>query len=67
MLKIYKFARTYTIMIRHLLQDKIEHFKRRKHPTPSIDVDEAWQEFQTYYNTPEGEGRSLYPMGDYDE
>ena len=31
---------------------------------PAIDVEKAWEEFQTYYNTPEGEGRSLYPMGD---
>lgn len=25
-----------------------------------VDVDRAWEEFQQYYNTPEGEGRSLY-------
>ena len=26
-----------------------------------VDVDRAWEEFLTCYNTPEGEGRSLYP------
>lgn len=27
----------------------------------SVDVDAAWQEFQTHYNTPEGKKVSLYP------
>ena len=26
------------------------------------DTDQAWQEFQKYYNIPEGEGESLYPI-----
>lgn len=26
-----------------------------------VDVDRAWEEFQKYYLTPEGEGESLYP------
>lgn len=26
-----------------------------------VDVDRAWEEFQSYYNTPEGEGQTLYP------
>lgn len=33
-------------------------------PTGSIpDVDEAWVEFQKYYDVPEGDGTSLYPCG----
>ena len=28
-----------------------------------VDTDRAWKEFQQYYNTPEGEGKSLYPCG----
>ena len=51
-------------MITKLILRLLQTIKRRKHPTPIIDVDEAWAEFQTYYNIPEGEGRSLYPMGD---
>lgn len=29
-------------------------------PDP-IDTERAWQDFQALYNTPEGQGRSLYP------
>lgn len=29
-----------------------------------VDVDRAWEEFQKYYLTPEGEGESLYPCGE---
>lgn len=31
------------------------------HSRPIIDVDAAWKEFQERFNTPEGEGLSLYP------
>lgn len=27
----------------------------------TLDADRAWEEFQKYYNTPEGRGQSLYP------
>lgn len=30
-------------------------------PCDCVDVDAAWQEFQTHYNIPEGENASLYP------
>ena len=36
--------------------------REKEHPTGRLpDVDKAWEDFQKYYNTPEGEGRSLYP------
>lgn len=36
--------------------------REREHPSGSFpDVGSSWKEFQTIYNTPEGEGRSLYP------
>ena len=35
--------------------------EREKDPAQEPDVDQAWERFQTYYNTPEGEGQSLYP------
>lgn len=39
--------------------------REQENPTRGIpDVEQAWKEFQTYYNIPEGEGQSLYPMGD---
>lgn len=35
--------------------------RERSHPTGRLpDVSKAWHEFQTHYNTPEGEGLSLY-------
>lgn len=45
----------------------LEVIKKREqeHPTGRlVDVDEAWAEFQAHYNTPEGEGLSLYPTTD---
>lgn len=39
--------------------------KREDDPAAEpVDVDRAWEEFQQYYNTPEGEGKSLYPCGE---
>ena len=35
--------------------------EREKDPAQEPVVDQAWERFQTYYNTPEGEGQSLYP------
>lgn len=36
--------------------------KEKEHPTDQlIDVDASWKEFQERFNTPEGEGLSLYP------
>lgn len=42
--------------------------REREHPTGLLrNIDEAWAEFQTHYNTPEGEGLSLYPCDDVDQ
>lgn len=36
--------------------------KEKENPTGRLpDIEEAWREFQTHYNTPEGRGMSLYP------
>lgn len=36
--------------------------KEKENPTGRLpDVDDAWREFQTHFNTPEGRGLSLYP------
>lgn len=52
-------------VIFHILE--VMEKREREHPTSRlIDVDEAWAEFQQHYNTPEGEGLSLYPTGDED-
>ena len=43
----------------------LEVLEKREKENPSgrlPDVDQAWQEFQKYYNIPEGEGESLYPI-----
>ncbi len=41
--------------------------REREHPTGRLpNEDEAWAEFQQYYNIPEGEGLSLYPPEDED-
>lgn len=43
----------------------LEVLEKREKENPSgrlPDVDQAWQEFQKYYNIPEGEGQSLYPI-----
>lgn len=39
--------------------------RESEHPTGRLtDVDKAWEDFQKHYNTPEGEGLSLYPDED---
>ena len=41
--------------------------REQEHPSGSFpDLDACWQEFQTIYHTPEGEGQSLYPVEDLD-
>ena len=43
----------------------LEVLEKREKENPSDrlpDTDQAWQEFQKYYNIPEGEGESLYPI-----
>lgn len=47
----------------------LEVIERRECEEPSglfpvVDVDRAWEEFQTYFNTPDREGRCLYPIGE---
>lgn len=47
-----------------------EVIKRREKEDPTgrlPDTDEAWREFQTHFNTPEGRGLSLYPDEEDDE
>lgn len=48
-------------MVDYILEVIIE----RENPTPEAReaaVQAAWEDFQQNYNTPEGEGKSLYPM-----
>ena len=43
----------------------LEVLEKREKENPSgrlPDTDQAWKEFQQYYNIPEGEGQSLYPV-----
>lgn len=43
----------------------LEVITERENPTPEAReeaVQAAWEDFQQNYNTPEGEGKSLYPM-----
>lgn len=50
-------------VIFHILE--VMKKREQEHPTGRlVDVDEAWAEFQEHYNTPEGEGLSLYPTTD---
>lgn len=50
-------------VIFHILE--VMKKREQEHPTGRlVDVDEAWVEFQQHYNTPEGEGLSLYPTTD---
>ncbi len=42
----------------------IEKRERNNPSGPSVDVGQAWEDFQKYFNTPDGAGRSLYPMRD---
>lgn len=47
-----------------LIYHILEVIEQRKEETTSRrlpDVNQAWEEFQTYYNVPEGDGLSLYP------
>ena len=35
--------------------------REKEHPTGRLtDIDKAWSDFQTHFNTPEGEGLSLF-------
>ena len=39
--------------------------REKRNPTGLLsNVDQAWEDFQRYFNTPDGEGRSLYPTRD---
>lgn len=50
-------------LIFHILE--VIDRREKENPTGLIpDVDQAWEDFQKYYKTPDGEGRSLYPMSD---
>lgn len=50
-------------VIFHILE--VMKKREQEHPTGRlVDVDEAWAEFQQHYNTPEGEGLSLYPTAE---
>lgn len=42
----------------------IEKRERERAPDSLPDAAQAWEDFQTYFNTPDGTGRSLYPMRD---
>lgn len=45
----------------HILE--VMEKREKENPTGRLpDTDQAWKEFQQYYNIPEGEGRSLYPV-----
>lgn len=49
----------------HTVFHILELMEQREKEAPSgrlPDVDQAWSEFQTYYNIPEGEDMSLYPV-----
>lgn len=50
-------------VIFHILE--VMEKRELEHPTGRlVNVGEAWAEFQQYYNIPEGEGLSLYPIKD---
>lgn len=50
-------------VIFHILE--VIEKREEEHPTGRLpDEDKAWAEFQQYYNIPEGEGQSLYPIED---
>lgn len=51
-----------TIRILEVIKER----ERKEHPENSTDVKKAWDDFQKYFNTPDGTGRSLYPMEDFD-
>jgi hypothetical protein len=47
-------------VIFHILE--VIEKREKEHPTGRLpDVDKSWEDFQKYYNTPEGDGLSLYP------
>jgi hypothetical protein len=53
-------------VIFHILE--VIESREEEHPTGRLpDEDKAWEEFQEYYNIPEGEGLSLYPIEDDEE
>lgn len=55
-----------TDVIFHILE--VIERRAEEHPAGRLpDADEAWAEFQQYYNIPEGDGLSLYPCGREDE
>lgn len=48
-------------VIFHILE--VIEQREKEHPTGRLpDADQAWAEFQQFYNIPEGEDRSLYPL-----
>lgn len=47
----------------HILE-VIEKREREHDPDSLPDAGRAWEDFQTYFNTPDGTGRPLYPMRD---
>lgn len=47
-------------VIFHILE-VIEQRKQMDSTVALPNLDQAWEEFQQYYNVPEGEGQSLYP------
>lgn len=48
-------------VIFHILE--VIEQREMEHPTGRLpDADQAWAEFQQFYNIPEGEDRSLYPL-----
>lgn len=42
----------------------IDRREKEDPAAPAFDVKAAWEEFQKYYNIPEGDGLSLYPTSD---
>lgn len=50
-------------LIIHVLE-VIEQREKENSPETASHVDQAWEDFQKYFHTPDGVGRSLYPMKD---
>lgn len=42
----------------------LAELEKREAEGPPVDLEAAWQEFQTYYNIPEGRGAELYETGE---
>ena len=52
-------------VISHVLE--VIEQREKENPTGRLpDLEKSWAGFQKYYNTPEGEGHSLYPEGQND-